>query len=82
MEINISVEKRCVLCLHIQEVNTGGLLERLELIRFWQENDVNSIGVLMKRRDWRQGVNIINGYRKIKTFLSFRMGDEMLRRKI
>ena len=82
MEINISVEKRSVLCLHIQEVNTGGLLERLELIRFWQENDVNSIGVLMKRRDWRQGVNIINGYRKIKTFLSFRMGDEMLRRKI
>ena len=82
MEINISVEKRRVLCLHIQEVNTGGLLERLELIRFWQENDVNSIGVLMKRRDWRQGVNIINGYRKIKTFLSFRMGDEMLRRKI
>ena len=82
MEINISVEKRHVLCLHIQEVNTGGLLERLELIRFWQENDVNSIGVLMKGRDWRQGVNIINGYRKIKTFLSFRMGDEMLRRKI
>ena len=31
--------------------------------------------------DWRQRVNIKNAYRKIKTFLSFRMGNKMQRQK-